>query len=83
MKQTSKIAADIAETLLAMFAGQTITHDAILAEITAQYAYANKRPGFTSYFQVTDAIERAGATHRYTGPNYTGTCLYTFPAAAA
>lgn len=83
MKQTSKIAASTAEILMAVFAGQTVTLEQVLTEVTAQYAYANKRTGFMSYSQVMDAIERAGATHRYTGANYTGTCLYTFPAAVA
>jgi len=78
----TKIATDITTTLLAIYAGQTITHDAILTEITNQYAYANKRPGITSYFKITDALERSGATYHYTGPNHTGTCYYTFPAAA-
>lgn len=76
----SQIAADVTATLLAIFAGQTVTQDVVLAEITAQYAYAKKRPGFTSYFKVTDALKRAGATSRYTGPDCTGDCLYTFPA---
>lgn len=78
----SKIATDTAQIIMAVFAGQTVTQDAVLAEITAQYAYARKRTGFASYMQVTDAIQRAGAVHRYTGPNYTGECLYTFPAEA-
>jgi hypothetical protein len=44
-----------------------------------QYALANKRTGITSYSQVTDLVERAGATYRYTGPDCTGECSYTFP----
>lgn len=79
----SKVATETANTILAIFAGQTVTHDEVLAEITAQYAYANKKTGVTSYFKVTDICERMGATYRYTGPDYTGTCLYTFPAVAA
>lgn len=83
MMQTSKIATEVATTLMNIFAGQTVTHDEVLAQITAQYAFANKRTGITSYPQVTDTLERRGATYRYTGPNYTGTCLYTFPGVAA
>lgn len=77
---TTKIATDVAAALMAVFAGQTVAHEQVLAEITAQYAYANKRTGVTSYFKVTDLCERMGATYRYTGPDYTGECLYTFPA---
>lgn len=77
----SKIAANTADVLMAIFAGQTVAADVVLAEITAQYAFAKKRPGFTSYFTVTDAIERAGATSYYTGFNYTGEKFFTFPAA--
>lgn len=83
MKQTSRIAADTAANLMAIFAGRTVTQDEVLAQITFEYDAARKRTGVGSYFQVTDAIERAGATSHYTGPNCTGDCLYTFPAVAA
>jgi len=76
----SKITAEAATSLLAIFAGQTVTHDDVLAQITFEYQMASKRTGFSSYFKVTDAIEAAGVTSRYTGPNYTGDKLYTFPA---
>lgn len=76
----TQIATDVAATLMAVFAGRTVAHEVVLAEITTQYAYAKKRTGVTSYFKITDLCERMGATHRYTGPNYTGECLYTFPA---
>lgn len=75
----TQIATDVAATLMAIFARQTVAHEVVLAEITAQYAYAKKRTGVTSYFKVTDLCERMGATYRYTGPDYTGECLYTFP----
>lgn len=81
--RTSQINNTVAASLLAIFAGQTVSHDAVLAQITLQYAMENKRTGFASYSNVTDLIERAGATYRYTGPNYTGECFYTFPAVAA
>lgn len=83
MMQTSKISADVATALMNLFAGQTVTQGDVFAQVTTQYALANKRSGFTSYFKVTDAIERAGASSRYTGPDYTGECFYTFPAMAA
>lgn len=75
----SKIATETANTLLAVFAGQTVDQDTVLAEITAQYAYAQKRTGVSSYFQVTDALERAGVATLYTGPDYTGQKYFTFP----
>lgn len=83
MMQTSKIAATVSDTLINVFAGQTVHADTVLAEITAQYAYAQKRTGVSSYFQVTDALERAGVVTRYTGPDYTGERFFTFPAVAA
>lgn len=76
----SKIATEATANLLAVFAGQTVTLDQASAQIETVYAMARKRTGFTSFFTVMDACERAGVTRRYTGPNYTGTCLYTFPA---
>ena len=78
----SRIANDTAAVILALFAGQTVTQDDVFAQITLQYAMAKKRTGMSSYMQVINTIERAGATNRYTGPDYTGDCLYTFPASA-
>lgn len=77
----SKIATDTAAVILTVFAGQTVHRDEVSAQITLQYAMARKRTGVGSYFQVFDAIEAAGVTHRYTGPNFTGEAFYTFPAA--
>jgi hypothetical protein len=78
-KATSKIARDTAAALLAIYAGETITHEQLGAAIEAQYAYARKRTGFASYFQILDIIEPAGVTVEHT-PDYNH--RYTFPAAA-
>ncbi|AXN53366.1 hypothetical protein PBI_THONKO_96 [Mycobacterium phage Thonko] len=75
----SQITAVAADNVMAVFAGQTVTHDEVLAQISLVYATERKRTGVTSYFKVTDEIERRGVTSRYTGPDYTGTCLFTFP----
>ena len=75
----SKIATEATANLLAVFAGQTVTMDQVQAQIATVYAFARKRQGFTSFFAVMDACERAGVSVRYTGPNFTGTALYTFP----
>jgi hypothetical protein len=77
--EASKITAEAAENLLAVFAGQTITIDQAQAQIETVYAFARKRTGFMSFFNVMDACERAGVVGSYTGPNCTGTALYTFP----
>uniref|UniRef100_A0AAU8GPR2 Uncharacterized protein n=1 Tax=Mycobacterium phage Pharb TaxID=3136626 RepID=A0AAU8GPR2_9VIRU len=77
----SKIAQDVAATIMAVFAGETVTMDQIGEVLQQQYALARKRTAFGSYVQVYHLIEKLGATSRYTGPNYTGVCLYTFPAA--
>lgn len=76
----SKIATETAATILAVFAGQTVHHDEIGAQIELEYATARKRTAVGSFFQVFDAIERAGVTCRYTGPDFTGEAFYTFPA---
>lgn len=76
----SKIAAEAAANLLAVFAGQTVTIDQAQAQIETVYTFARKRTGFTSFFTVMDACERAGVVGSYTGPNCTGTALFTFPA---
>ena len=77
----SNIAVDTAEAILSVFAGQAdVSRDAIAEVLEQQYALGRKRVGFRSYVQVFDAIELAGVSHRYTGPNYTGEALYTFPA---
>lgn len=80
MKEMSKIATEATANLLAVFAGETVTMDQAIAQIETVYAMARKRTGITSFFTVLDACQRAGVTSRYTGPDYTGTCLYTFPA---
>ena len=80
---SSRIATETATTILAVFAGQTVTLDQISEQIELEYTMARKRSAFGSYVQVINAIERAGVTSRYTGPDYTGTCLYTFPKVAA
>lgn len=82
-KQTSQINQTVATALMAIYAGRTVIFDEVLSQITIQYAFNNKRTGVTSYSNITDLIEKAGATHRYTGPNYTGECFYTFPEMAA
>lgn len=76
----AKIMTEVATIAMAIFAGQTVNSDEVSALVTQEYALARKRTGVTSYFNVFDAIERAGATYRYTGPDHTGECLYTFPA---
>lgn len=75
----SKIAATVADTLLAIFSGQTVGHDEVCAEVENQYAMARKRCTFGSFVQVIPAMERAGMFSYYTGPDYTGDLLYTFP----
>jgi len=80
MRNTSQIADDTATAVLAIFAGQTVHRDEIGAQIELQYAAARKRTAVGSFFQVFDAIERAGVTCRYTGPDFTGEAFYTFPA---
>lgn len=76
----STIARNTAEAIMAIYSGRTVNRDAVLAEIDNQYAYANKKATVGSYFAVADACERAGATWKYAGPNYTGELFYTFPA---
>lgn len=78
----SNIVVDTTEALLSIFAGQTVGIPEIGEVLEQTYAAARKRVGFRSYVQVFDAIELAGVTHRYTGPNYTGKALYTFPTKA-
>lgn len=80
MITVARITTETATIALAVFAGQTVHYDEISSLITQQYAFAGKRTGVSSYFKVFDAIERAGVAHRYTGPDYTGECFYTFPA---
>jgi dTDP-4-amino-4,6-dideoxygalactose transaminase len=75
----TRITADTTAIAMTMFAGQTVTMDELTALVEQQYALGGKRTGITSFFKVFDACEAAGATSRYTGPNYTGQCLYTFP----
>lgn len=80
MNSTSKIAAQVTENLMAVFAGQTVSMEAVLAQMDMVYAMANKRPGMRSYFIIEDMIEKLGVTSNYSGPNYTGTKFHTFPA---
>lgn len=79
----SKIATSTAASLLALFAGQTVTADTVYAQITLEYTVAKKKPGFTSYFQVENICEAAGARTYYDGPDCTGQKYFTFPASAA
>lgn len=81
-KQISKIAREAADSLMAVFAGQTVDRDAVFAQINTVYAMAKKQTGFTSYFTVTDLAVARGASFHYEQPNYQGRCFYTFPAAA-
>ena len=78
----SKIAATVADTLSAIFSGQTVTIEEAGDEITNQYAMARKRCTFGSFVQVTAAMERAGMVSHWSGPGYTGDLLYTFPVRA-
>lgn len=80
MKEMSRIATEATANLLAVFAGETVTLEQAGAQIETVYAMARKRMGFTSFFTVMDACQRAGVTIRHTGPNCTGIALYTFPA---
>lgn len=75
----SMIVDSTATAILEVFAGQTVTLDAISEQIEYQYAAARKRSAFGSYIQILNALERAGVDSRYTGPNYTGDLSYTFP----
>ncbi len=78
----SKIAATVADTLLAIFSGQTVTNDEVGAEIENQDAMARKRCTFGSFVQVIPAMERAGMVSHWSGPDYTGELFYTFPVRA-
>lgn len=79
MNGITKITTDTAAAALTIFAGRTITLDELNSFVTQQYKLARKRTGITSYFKIFDAVEAQGVTARYTGPDYTGECLYTFP----
>jgi len=78
-KTTSRIAASTADIILAIFAGQTVTHEQLGAQIEFQYAAARKRTGFMSFFQILDVIEAAGVTVEHDLVTYNH--RYTFPAA--
>lgn len=76
----SKIAETTAANLLAVFAGQTVTMDALIAQMEMVYAMNNKRMAVGSFFKVDDILEANGVVSQYSGFNYTGTRYSTFPA---
>jgi hypothetical protein len=76
----SRIVTETAASILAIFAGQTVTHETIGAQIELEYAMARKRCTFGSHVDITKGIERAGVVTRWTGFNYSGELLYAFPA---
>ncbi|QZD97552.1 hypothetical protein SEA_LONELYBOI_34 [Gordonia phage LonelyBoi] len=58
----SKIATQIAETLLVSYAGQTVDTDTLIDRIDVEYRAARKRPAaVSSYFDVLAEVERRGA----------------------
>ncbi|MCH9731653.1 MAG: hypothetical protein K0U84_18585 [Actinomycetia bacterium] len=77
-KPASRIATSTADTLLAMFAGQTVSYDEMGAVVEQQYAMARRRTTYGSYAQIHNAIERAGA--RSHGGITTTDRFCTFPA---
>lgn len=76
----SKIANEASANLLAVFAGQTVTMDALIAQMEMVYAMNNKRMAVGSFFKVDDILDANGVVSRYSGFNYTGTRYSTFPA---
>ena len=78
----SKIAATVADTLLAIFSGQTVAHDDVCAEIANQYAMARKRCTYGSHIAVDTGLRIAGVQSQWSGPNYSGDHFYAFPVRA-
>ena len=76
----SKIAATVADTLLSMFSGQTVTFDEVGEAFEQQYAMARRRTTYGSYVQVYSAIERAGAKSH--GGSTVTDRFFTFPVRA-
>ncbi len=76
----SKIATETIANLRVVFAGQTISDDEVYSQIEQVYAMARKRTGMGSFADILAALDHAGVTRHYTGPNFTGDCFYTFPA---
>lgn len=78
----SKIADTVTAALLTKWAATTISLDVLVDQIEAEYTAARKRTGMDSYAQVLGALQiRHGVTISWVGPNSSGDCLYTFPAA--
>lgn len=75
----SAIVAATTATILDLFAGQTVTHEAVGEQIELQYAMARKHTAFGSFIQIYRGLENAGVTSRWTGIDHTGDLLYTFP----
>lgn len=72
----SKIATQIADTLMASYAGQTVDTDTLIDRIEIEYLAARKRAAaVSSYFNVLIEVERRGAV-------LTGIGQRTFPNAA-
>lgn len=82
-RKMSAIATSTTATVLAQFAGQTVTDDAVYEAIENSYAMANKRAAFGSFADILVALDvHHGVRTVYSGPNYTGQASYVFPAAA-
>jgi len=75
----SKLAAQTTAAILAAFAGQTVTHDEVSEQIENNYAAASRKAAYGSYTQIHTGLLIAGVKNTWTGPNYTGEMLYTFP----
>lgn len=75
----SAIVTETVNNLMVVFAGQTVSYDAVGAQIETVYAAARKRCAFGSHMNVHNGIERRGARIVYSGPNYTGDMTVVFP----
>lgn len=81
MTTISRIAQGTADTICALFAGQTVTADDVYAQIEQQYAMARKQTTMGSYAQILGRLSGLGVTSRYDHADCTGQHRYTFPAA--
>lgn len=76
----SAIVAATTAAILDVFAGQTVTHEAVGEQIELQYTMARKRTAFGSFIQIYRGLENAGVRSFWTGTDMaTSELLYTFP----
>lgn len=79
MSKASNITATTAATILEMFAGQTVAHDDVAAQIEMSYAASRRRATYGSYVAIDTALRCAGVGSKFSGPNYSGDHFYVFP----